>query len=425
MPMFRIPASRWFLCGATSLMVFLFLAVLLAGLMLTYRSYQPRFGEVAGNSMEPSLQGPRYLVTCGSCQTVIPFTVDAWNPNRPAICPCCGQPVIADDALPVQRGETIQYLPPQRLRRRSKAPGADKVLRGDIVVLEREAGSIKELKRVVGLPNETITLREGDLWINDQRHEKTLRETLSQSVLVAVWDPRFSDQYLDGFLDSLSLPPTNELPINAHDSHLLIPTSDIGIALRCEEPMRQGRLAMVLWDMSHRYEIEVVLHEDWSVTCNGLTVPQQTSRLKPEGAYSNWIILAMIDGRLLIGDESGRCLASPLDSLRTTAEESHDESHRSRMVITRRDIPEIDLAIVFRDLVYRGYGDAAEETIPQGPGYVVLGDNVSISDDSRGPAGGSVRWDLERIKGVVLSDNDDLASLLRQAEMWRSCGTRH
>jgi hypothetical protein len=404
-------------------MVFLCLAVLLAGLLLTYRSYQPRVGEVVGNSMEPTLQGPRYLVTCGSCQAVIPFTIDAWNPNRPAICPCCGHSILTDDVPPVQRGQTVSYLPARRMRRTSKDSPTEKILRGDIVVLEREAGAVKELKRVVGLPDEEVTLKEGDLWINDRRYEKTLRETLAQSVLVAAWDPRICEGILDEFIESLTLPPTNELAINAHDSHLPIPTYDLGIALRCVAPIRKGQLAMIISDANHRYEVEVLIQDNWNVTCNGLPVPKLSNSQSEVGESLKWIIVAMIDGRMLIGDESGGCFAISLESLRSTNLSSMQEESRQMIRISEAvDIPEIDLALVFRDLVHRGYGDTAEETIPAGPGFVLLGDNVSISDDSRGPAGHSVRWDIARLHGVVLRDVNDLASLLRQAETLRSCG---
>lgn len=420
-----IPASRWFLSFATFLLVFLCLAVLLARLLLTYRSYQPRLGEVVGSSMEPTLQGPRYLVTCSSCQAVTPFTIDAWNPNRPANCPCCDHSILADDELTVERGETIRYLPARRLRRKPEEPSDHHYQRGDIVVLQREAGSSKELKRVVGLPDEKVTLKEGDLWINDRRYEKTLRETLSQSVLVAAWEPRFCEGPLAEWLGALPLPPTNALGINAHDSHLPVPTYDVGIALRCVAPIQKGHLSLIISDASHRYEVGIRVNSDWEVTCNGLLVPKLPNNPSEEEESTKWIIFAMIDGRLLVGDESGRCYAVSLESLRATKQDAL--LVKGMQVIRIReavDIPEIDLALVFRDLVRRGYGDMAEETIPAGPGFVLLGDNVSISDDSRGPAGDSVRWDVARLHGVVLRENNDLASLLRQAETLRSCGCK-
>jgi signal peptidase I len=414
----QIRTSRWFIYVSSGLIVFLCLSVLLAGLILLSKSSQPLTGQVAGSSMEPTLQGPRLLVTCSVCQAVNQFSIDAWNPKRPASCPCCSRSILTEDEPPIQHGDTLRYTLLRWLRN-------DSIQRGDVVVLERESGSLKALKRVVGLPDEQITLRDGDLWINDRRYEKTLRETLRQSVLVAAWDPRFCDRSLDSFLDSLSLPLTNELPINAHDSHAIIPTRDVGIALRFVEPIQKGRLATSLSDSSHRYDIDVFAREDWLVSCNGNAVPRISTGQGRGGGFSQWIIVACIDGRVLVGDEFGTCFASPLESMRSAVEDDPPTTKKQSMTISSmKELPTMDLVLVFRDLVYRGYGDTAEETIPAGPGYVVLGDNISISDDSRGPLGGSTRWGREQIKGVLLRDSNDLASLLRQSDQLRRCGCR-
>lgn len=413
-----VRTSRWFIYLSSGLLVFLCLAVLLAGLILLSRSTQPIAGQVAGSSMEPTLQGPRLLVTCSACQAVHPFSIDAWNPSRPVSCPCCGRSIIADDEPSIQRGETIQYSLLRWLRN-------DGIQRGDIVVLEREAGSLKTLKRVVGLPDEQITLQDGDLWVDDQRYQKTLPETLRQSVLVAAWDPRFCEQSLDAFVASLRFPWTNELPINAHDSHAIIPTHDVGIALRCVEPIQKGRLAARLSDSSHRYDIDVLVREEWSISCNGIPIPRIPSREGRQGELAQWIIAACIDGRVLVGDEFGTCFAASLEAVRSAAQENPATNAKQSMTLSSvEELPEIDLALVFRDLVYRGYRDTQQETIPAGPGYVVLGDNISISDDSRGPVGGSMRWNKEQIKGVVLRDSNHLASLLRQSDQLRRCSNR-
>jgi hypothetical protein len=109
-------------------------------------------------------------------------------------------------------------------------------------------------------------------------------------------------------------------------------------------------------------------------------------------------------------------LRSPVDG-----EGRVEDSLKPSMTLQDSDSkPNCDLAIVFRDLVYRGYGDANEETISAGPGYVVLGDNISISKDSRGPTGNSERWDASRIRGVVLPTSNPLDNLLRQRST-RSC----
>jgi signal peptidase I len=418
-----IPTSRWFLYVSSGLLVFLCLAVLLAGLILFVQSAQPRVGQIAGSSMEPTLQGPRLLVNCEACQAKNLFARDAWDPNRPAKCPCCGASILVEDEPMVQAGESIQYLPTPWLQRMSGSSKEQAIRRGDIVVFEREAGLLKELKRVVGLPSEEVTLRDGDLWINGIRYEKTLRETLAQAVLVADWDPNRCRKTLSEFLDSLMSPPSNELPINAHDSHAIVPAKDFGIALRSSEFPPDARTTVRLSTSDHSYTIEVHTAKDWSVVCNGLPLPKLTAGQMSEREGPRWIIAAVIDGRLLVGDELGTCHAESITALQSTVDEEGRVEDSSKPFLTLQDSDgnaTFDLAILFRDLIYRGYGDANEETIPAGPGYVVLGDNISISDDSRGPTGNSERWDAGKIRGVVLPTSNPMDNLLRQRST-RTC----
>jgi signal peptidase I len=418
-----IPTSRWFLYVSAGLLVFLCLAVLLAGLILFVQSSQPRVGQIAGNSMEPTLQGPRLLVKCEACQDKNLFTRDAWNPSRPASCLCCGASILADDEPMVQAGDSIQYLPTPWLHRLSRSSKEQAIRRGDVVVFEREAIFLKELKRVVGLPSEEVTLRDGDLWINGSRYQKTLRETLAQAVLVADWDPNRCGKTLAEFLDSLMLPPSNVLPINAHDSHTIVPANDFGIALRYSDSAFKVRTTVCLSTSDHSYTIDVHTAKEWSVVCNGLPLPKLTTGQGRAGEGPRWIMAGFIDGRLLVGDELGNCYAESITALQSTVDEEGRVEHSSKPFLTLQDSDgnaTFDLAILFRDLVYRGYGDANEETIPAGPGYVVLGDNISISEDSRGPTGNSERWDAGRIRGVVLPTSNPMDNLLRQRST-RTC----
>jgi hypothetical protein len=72
----------------------------------------------------------------------------------------------------------------------------------------------------------------------------------------------------------------------------------------------------------------------------------------------------------------------------------------------------IEQRLVFRDIHYRGAADSPTQTIEAGNGVVVLGDNVSLSNDSR------QRWEddlgLDTIKGIVLKQREGLQGLLWQ-----------
>jgi signal peptidase I len=402
-----LPTSRWFIYVSTGLLVFLCLAILLAGMILFVQSSQVRMGQIAGSSMEPTLQGPRLLVKCDTCQKMNAFSIDAWNPMRPVACLFCDASIIVDEEPTVQAGQNVRYMPLRPYDRKS-------IRRNDLVILERESGALKAVKRVVGLPQEKVALREGDLWVDEQRYQKNLVETLAQSVLVAAWEPNRGGKTLREFLSALAIPPSNELPINAHDSHAIVACHDFGIALRYGRPSRQIREKMGVVHAGHRYKLHVKVAGDWSVTCNDALLTELSVGQGRGGESAPWILVGIVDGRLLVGDESGTCFAESIDIVDALSEETIKNSPSWSIAIDDADDSNIDLAMVFRDVVYRGYGDAEEETIPAGPGYVVLGDNVSISDDSRGPAGSSKRWDASSLRGIVLPEPNPLESLLRQ-----------
>jgi len=46
----------------------------------------------------------------------------------------------------------------------------------------------------------------------------------------------------------------------------------------------------------------------------------------------------------------------------------------------------------------------------------VLGDNVSISEDSRGAGDASIRIHAQQMRGIVTPEQNDLDSLIRQTE---------
>lgn len=418
----QIRTSRWFIYVSSGLLVFLCLSVLVASLMLTVQSSQVRIGQVGGSSMEPTLQGPRAILVCSDCRAESSFARDAWTPNRPVRCRCCNQWIALDDNPTMQHGEVVRYMSPRWRKRTADAAGDSFLQRGEIVVLERDSGSLKELKRVVALPGEEVGIRDGDLWINQRRYQKTLAAALSQSVLIAAWDNTRCTQSLDAFLETQTLPPTNDLPLNAHDSHERVTTCDFGIALRCTEPMQNANLELQLADSIHSYRIQITAQDGWTASCNYVPLARQPANDSHHAFDPQWIIVAMVDGRLLVGDQTGNGFAHSLSALTGgEREEQRDLASRTIAIVSNEDGLEFDLAMIFRDVVYRGYGDLAQETIPAGPGYVVLGDNISISDDSRGPAGSQVRWEGDRIRGIVVASPDPLGSLLRQRSLESHC----
>jgi hypothetical protein len=75
---------------------------------------------------------------------------------------------------------------------------------------------------------------------------------------------------------------------------------------------------------------------------------------------------------------------------------------------------EIGQLAILRDLHYRGAGDAPVQRFDSDEGLVLLGDNVSLSNDSR------QRWEkgigLSDIAGVIEESRGGIENLLRQRE---------
>ncbi len=147
---------------------------------------------IDSNSMAPTLLGPHRKIVCGDCG--FPF-VQGWNPRGPearAVCPNCGYAANDPTAWGLSGGDrvvidraTFQFRLPRRWE----------------VVAFRTPGRESQwsVKRVIGLPGETVSLRDGDVYINGAIVRKTLKEQEATSVLVH--DARYVPQV------SLHLPP--------------------------------------------------------------------------------------------------------------------------------------------------------------------------------------------------------------------------
>jgi signal peptidase I len=116
---------------------------------------------VAGSSMAPTLQGPHRMFHCDDCRFEFSVGLDQLLDDDRAICPRCGQPTAhrrdgfdeRGDRLVVDRTAFV-FRPPRRWE----------------VVVFRSPTDANHLfvKRVVGLPGETISLRDDGIWINGQ-----------------------------------------------------------------------------------------------------------------------------------------------------------------------------------------------------------------------------------------------------------------
>jgi signal peptidase I len=421
--------SRWFIAATLGLLVFLILG-LVGAYLLMRQSHVVRIGRIAGSSMEPALRGPRLELVCTNCQSSNSWTYDAWNPSREARCRFCREYLDTSDPK-VTQGETIRYVPIPRLRpstaRRPSGSQSDLVDRWDILVLEArqddtpeadpKAKQANQVKRVVGLPGETIRIAQGRIYADGQPIVPNLTEFMQQAVLIAHWElgskspgenqsgENSPGKPLEEFLSGFAAPIDNALPINAHDSHHPVAVSDIGIAMRLAQPQSNWNLKFQLAHGDQRIPIELSCYEkDTQVTLMAPGIQEGTDSVPSPSPPSpspqigwirswqpTWIHIVVLGGRLIVFDEHQErwsvALGPMQEGLRWTE-------------LSLVDPPGlIDRCMIYRGLHYRGIRDSPEQEFAAAEGWIVLGDNGTISEDSR-------YWERPRV------DRDELWGIL-------------
>jgi len=132
---------------------------------------------ITGGSMATTLLGSHQQVQCDQCEHQFANGVDPARPVTKAVCPLCGyagndlqgKPVLLGDGILVDK--TIL-----RLRRPR---------RWEVVVFRRPEPPYRMyVKRVVGLPEESIRIRDGDVYVEGQIQRKTLAQQRAMAILV-------------------------------------------------------------------------------------------------------------------------------------------------------------------------------------------------------------------------------------------------
>jgi len=189
-------------------------AALFAGVLaLMIRQYVFQAFKIPSGSMAPTLYGQHKDVTCPNCGYWF-ATNGVWDldrENRPLYCPNCGQEIPPEDL----RHTFCNHFPawPRRLAWR----GYFRVLadrfsydfhppqRWDIIVFRKppsadQPGHPKDedyIKRIVGLPGETLRLRRGNLYNRGGILRKPPR--VQRSMWIPVYDSRYVPKALDHF----------------------------------------------------------------------------------------------------------------------------------------------------------------------------------------------------------------------------------
>lgn len=147
--------------------------------------------QVASSSMFPALLGPTREAKCTACQFNFPVAAETYRPELPTRCERCGGP--CDVAAAVHPGQTAELEPLSFNGLIGQNP-AHHLRRWDLIAFQESSSGSTQVKRVWGLPGETIELLDGELWVDGKRLCKSLSEL--RRLAVPVYDLNYSGSRL-------------------------------------------------------------------------------------------------------------------------------------------------------------------------------------------------------------------------------------
>ena len=164
----------------------------LAVAVIVFRAFLLEGYIISTGSMAPSLLGYHKQVVCPDCKYEFAFGVafdrPSMAPSQLATCPNCGQGAI--DLAKVPRNDGDQLLVSKY------AYLFDDPNRWEVVVfLNPNNPNQAYVKRVVGLPGETIYVRDGDVYIDGRLQQKSMAE--QRAIRIPVFEQNFQASGVD------------------------------------------------------------------------------------------------------------------------------------------------------------------------------------------------------------------------------------
>lgn len=188
-------------------------AVVVALLFIVGCENQPtRDAIISGGSMAPSLLGEHFKVKCSECS--YEFACDTKKPaDNKVVCPNCGCRDNPIDGLTVQPSDKVKVV-------LLNEPQRSELQRGQIVAFKLAAGDDSvAVKRVVGLPGETIEIRHGNIFVNDKLFRKSIEQQKSWRIPVYDSSKTVPSEELDQRIEDTGSEIWDDF-IGAHFAHI-------------------------------------------------------------------------------------------------------------------------------------------------------------------------------------------------------------
>jgi signal peptidase I len=356
---------------------------------------------IEGGSMAETLPGERVLVVCPTCGRRWQSDSTQWQAVGSHACPQCGSPVSDADT---------KVVPGMRVVLDRAAYWFSAPRRDDVVAFASEAGELA-VKRVVGLPGESLTIEDGDLWIDGQLVRKSYAQFRETAVLVAndhrqakhqwraiedaAWQRtpngwqahgstnarlEFQPMAVHPAARDKRSPVLDDDPYNPALARELQPVTDL--FAECEWQSGEA-LLLYVHDGTDEYEFVLDLSEQNArlmVRGKQLAAAKLMAMLPTHVGWGTvdrqlWLV---VGGQLALAHECNQRSSSRQPSL-------------SPLAIVAKSNAQIAKLRVLRDVVYLSpRGDSAAWTLPKlgEDEYALLGDNPPLSIDCRqlGPA---------------------------------------
>jgi hypothetical protein len=387
------------------------------------REVSPQPARIVSGSMAERFYGEHWQVRCGDCGSAFRCGVEQPPEGMLAICPNCGFRENKVESSAKQVGMAVGVVP----RDFAKNPPR----RWEVAAFRERDSDRVNVKRVVGLPGERLAIRGGDLFVGEQRVQKSLPEfrELAQLVYDDDFRPQRSPQRLprwraasessrwhllsDGsgyrceraemsspeidWLEyhhwSCAATPTPrdaDAPIRDNDSYnqglsrAMNMVGDVAISFRVGQLDNGDELLVRLYGGDKPLVIVLDTKFDEVRILHGERVHDSAPAFLPLASSRDWQFFAgVVDGRVLV--EVG---GLPTLSLDLKADRIALEPRDVALAIGSHNVfAEVFDLQVFRDVYYLNPlarpGDWQMAT-PLGEGeFFMLGDNPPLSRDSR------------------------------------------